>query len=390
MDAFARFSSRLGLGCLVAMLAAGCVEKKPGVEGTTSLRVTLIDPVDPGTVENPLQFDSRDVTIRVEALDAQGELDTSVTGQLNVFSHYLGSLTPELNGPPLTTISMTAGETGELTVALPNTYGPTFLWVEHTVGEDATFATGTSPRLWYRNPYLEDVSRPPDEMALDALERSPLESKEIQINASRYGASGRMIVTGVYAQGYTVSDINCADDSGTPPCTTGDYDSCFIYTFSRPEGADGGDLERGDIIDEITGAVSEFNGLTEVNFPKSFVNPAEPNLAMLPEPIEIQPDWLNTRIEMERAESALIAVVNAELCPLDDDFETYAQWKLDLGQGCGRPINVISTGVAAEFDPSNYVGQVIPRVVGTLRPVNIGSFNVWIMYPRDGDDITTP
>jgi hypothetical protein len=26
--------------------------------------------------------------------------------------------------------------------------------------------------------------------------------------------------------------------------------------------------------------------------------------------------------------------------------------------------------------------------VGTLRPVNIGSFNVWIVYPRSAADLT--
>jgi len=32
----------------------------------------------------------------------------------------------------------------------------------------------------------------------------------------------------------------------------------------------------------------------------------------------------------------------------------------------------------------------MPRVVGTLRPVNVGSFNVWILYPRSMDDIELP
>jgi hypothetical protein len=53
-------------------------------------------------------------------------------------------------------------------------------------------------------------------------------------------------------------------------------------------------------------------------------------------------------------------------------------------------MNVISGTEAAEFDPTLYVGQVMPRVVGTLRPINIGSFHVWIMYPRDIGDISLP
>ena len=35
-----------------------------------------------------------------------------------------------------------------------------------------------------------------------------------------------------------------------------------------------------------------------------------------------------------------------------------------------------------------FPGMTVTRVVGVLRPVNIGSFNVWIIYPRDSADLT--
>jgi len=40
------------------------------------------------------------------------------------------------------------------------------------------------------------------------------------------------------------------------------------------------------------------------------------------------------------------------------------------------------------FDPATREGMPVTRVVGVLRPVNIGTFNVWIMYPRTGADLT--
>ena len=97
-------------------------------------------------------------------------------------------------------------------------------------------------------------------------------------------------------------------------------------------------------------------------------------------------------VQMERVEAALIAVDNATVCPLDDDFNTFSQWKLDVGKGCDEPINVISKGVVPDFNPGDYNGQVLPRVVGTLRPVNVagGAFNVWIMFPRDSGDVVIP
>jgi hypothetical protein len=104
----------------------------------------------------------------------------------------------------------------------------------------------------------------------------------------------------------------------------------------------------------------------------------------------IQPAWLSAGIEMEKVEGGLVAIENAELCPLDDQFTMYQQWELDVGLGCGVPISVISAGQVASFDPTAHVGEFLPRVVGTLRPVNFEDFDVWIVYPRDAGDIQTP
>ena len=94
-------------------------------------------------------------------------------------------------------------------------------------------------------------------------------------------------------------------------------------------------------------------------------------------------------IHLEENESGLIAVEDGVMCPLDDEYATYKQWKLDLGLGCDIPMNVISAGAVSDFDPATIApGTTIPRVVGTLRAVNIGSFHVWIMQPRRSSDIT--
>jgi hypothetical protein len=386
MAGFVRSSSSL---VVVALALAGCVEELPPIEGTTSIAVELEAPADPGAFDDRLPDDARSVTMSLRAIDAQNQLDADFSGTLDVYAHYLGGLTPELGEPPLATVQMTGG-VANLDLELPAVFGPTYLWVEHTSGDAPTYATGTSALMWYRDPFLVDVQRPPDEGALDAFERSPLEKKQVNITASRYGDAGRMVVTGIYAQGYTLSDVQCADAAGTPPCVADDYDHMFVFSFSRPEDEDGNAMLTGQVVERLAGAVSEFNGLTEVNFPQSFLAGTEVREELVPEPVVIEPSWLDTRIELERVEAALVAMEDATLCPLDEDFETYAQWKLDIGRGCGRPINIISKGQVADFDPTEYVGEVIPRVVGTLRPVNIGSFHVWIVYPRTMADLTLP
>jgi hypothetical protein len=378
---------------LAALAATGCVDERPGVTGTTSLAVDLATPDDPGTDEDRLDDEARTVSLSVAALDERGGVDETFSRQVDLYVHYLGSLSPALGQEPLVSFDVEAGLSLQVDLELPGVFGPTFLWIEDARGDDATFATGTSPVLWYRDPWLADVSRPPDEAALDALERSPLELKQIRVSGSRYGATGRMVVTGVYAQGYTLADVDCAEGAA-PPCTTGDYDSVFVFSFNRPLGEGTGPVEVGDVIDSVTGAVTEFNGLTELGFPQSYVADEERDPARVPEPVVIQPEWLGTRIEMERVESGLVAIENATVCELDDDYETYAQWKLGVGEeGCadsGSIVNVITQGQINDFDPAAYIGQVLPRVVGTLRPVNIGSFHVWIIYPRDAEDLTLP
>jgi hypothetical protein len=380
---------RAALACLLA--AAACQETLDPITGTQSLRVELVSPADPGSSEDRLDDGQREVTLTVSALDEDAAVDASFSGDVDIYVHFLGGLTPKLEDEPLDSVHLEGGSSGEVTLSLPPVFGPTFLWMEHTRDDDATFATGTSPTLWYRDPFLVDVSRPEDEMALDALESSPLEEKQINVTGSRYGASGRMVVTGVYAQGYTLSDAECADADGTPPCVTGDYDHVFVFSFNRPRGEDGEAIAVGDVVERLTGAIGEFNGLTEVNFPQSFMS-GEGDPAMVPEPFVLQPEWLTDVINMEKVEEALVAVDGVEICPLDDDYDTYAQWKLKLGGSCddGDVINVITRGQVNDFDPAAYVGMVMPRVVGTLRPVNIGNFNVWILYPRSIEDIELP
>ena len=69
--------------------------------------------------------------------------------------------------------------------------------------------------------------------------------------------------------------------------------------------------------------------------------------------------------------------------------------KLDVGKGCdgaGNVVSVVTKGQVSDFDPAEHIGETLPRVVGTLRPVNTsaGGFNVWILYPRSIDDLELP
>jgi hypothetical protein len=292
-------------------------------------------------------------------------------------------------------------------------FGPTTLWIDDGEGAGDEYVpgkiAGASPTLWFRDPFIADLQTPRDEMAIDALTRTPLQDKQVAVQGSRYGARGRLVITSVFAQGYTVSDVECADDAGGPPCVAQAYDHAMVFTFSAGRGSDGHVLEEGETIGGFAGGLSEFNGLTELGFPQTFtpaykdddgdgVNDAIVK-ARMPAPVVLDVGWFGPlsspdgRINFERNEAAAIEIQGGVVCPLDEDYATYKQWKLDPagvgGDNCQGEnlLNVITAGVVASLDPATLVGQTLPRVVGILRPVSIGSFNVWIIYPRGMTDL---
>jgi hypothetical protein len=395
-------------GCTVAAVGlalAGCVDREAGVTGTQSIRVELAAPADPGAIDRRLPDGLQTATINLTAYDAAGEVDVSFASEVDVYAQFLGTLSPTFdptyNGQvvPLTSVAMAAGVATGVVVPLPLLFGQSTLWVDDGRSENPTYATGASPTLWFREPHIADIQRPESETALDALTLSPLQNKQITINTSRYGKSGRFVVTSVFSQGYTVSDTQCADENGAPPCVAAAYDHVVVFSFSAPRGENGRLLEQGQIIDGFSGGVAEFNGLTEISFPATLGGSDEINPARVPAPVKLEVSWFNPlsdpagRINFERNEAAAIEITNATVCPLDDDYDTFNQWKIDpTGTGaCGNNVlNVITAGVINGFDPAALVGKVVPRVVGVLRPVEIGNFNVWIIFPRSLADLTLP
>lgn len=400
----------LVLGPALALLPAlgGCVEHRDGITGTQSLQIELVAPTDPGTVDQRLPDTARMVTVHVTAKDHANQVDTSFEEPVRVYAQFLGTVTPDLNQMPLATLQMQAGVATDQSITLPFVYGPTTLWFDNGTGFGTDYEhgaiVGASETLWYRDPWIVDLQRPRDEMAVDALSKTPLTDKQINVTSSRYGARGRLVVTSVYAQGYTVADVECADEQGTPPCTSQAYDHMLVFTFSAPRDQYGRLLEVGREIRRFTGGLSEFNGLTEVGFPRTYAaeGPDEtPQLhpERMPPPALFDPAWFGPlsspdgMINFERNESGAIEIRGAKVCELDEEYTTFKQWKLDpAGEGgdCSRKrnvLNIITTGSDFATDPSTLVGRTLPRVVGILRPVNIGSFNVWIVFPRGGDDI---
>lgn len=397
----------------LTLALTACVDTREPLTGTQSLQVVLKSSA--GTPATPVDPATSTAVIDVTALGPDGEPDTTFNNQVQVYVNFLGTLTPYLGGTPLATIQMASGKATNQMIKLPRVYGPATLWLDDGKDPNATYASGASPTIWYRNPFIADIQTPTDETALDALEKSPLEQKQVTVRGSRHGANGRLVVTSVFAQGYTVADVSCGP-GGAPPCTlptnpnvtpaaASGYDHKMVFSFSAARDEHGCVIQQGQVIDGFAGGVVEFNGLTEVGFPQTFVDgtvgengqrncdAADINPARIPAPVQLDTSWFTNLYMFERNEAGLIAIVNGKVCDLDEDYTTYKQWKIDpagVGGNCDgkkNVINVISSGVVAT-DPATLVGKTLPRLVGSLRPVNIKTFNVWIIYPRSAADLT--
>lgn len=109
-----------------------------------------------------------------------------------------------------------------------------------------SLATGVSPTIYFDNPTIRDIQ------LTDQISTSPLVGKQVQVT------SGNLIVTNVIANGFYVIDL---DDQHVDRL----YNGLFVFTFSKPEGIDYGDKLCG-----FSGALDEFVGMTQIEFP-SFI-----------------------------------------------------------------------------------------------------------------------
>jgi hypothetical protein len=383
----------------------GCVTEKPGLGGTTSFAVEVLSPETLGTSEARLSDTQRTVRLSVTALDEMGAPDTAFSRPVDVYTQFLGTLTPRRGGSPLPrTVGLVAGS-ASAELSLPEAFGETFLWVEDARGDEASYATGASSALWFREPFLDDVSRPTDESAVDALARSPLEGKQVNVVASRFGAKGVLVVTGVFSQWYALSDVDCT----STPCVPTPYGHLVVFTFNRARADDGTSIRLGHLLARVSGGVVEFNGLTELGFPRTELarneGGAVRNEALLPEPVTVKPSWLTGTgeggpINLERLEGGLVAIENGTVCATSKDDVKYTQWTLDVGHGCGDETGIHLTtagnkGAVPEFDVPPK-GTKIKRVVGILSPLNFllerggqpDPKNLFLVLPRRLSDLT--
>jgi hypothetical protein len=298
------------------------------------------------------------------------------------------------------------------------------------VRKKPSFSTGVAGPIHLVEPTLADVSRS------ESMISSPFEGNFIEVR------HGKLVATAVRIDGFYVTDV-CPElgKAGAPPdadCSAEDlaraaeFNHLFVFTFGRPTTNPRGDesedlgsreLLAGDRIRNLSGPMSEFNGLTEMNFPEWEVIFEEspyptPTAADLHNKVALVfprlmdrgqacfeanvdpniPVLLDCDFAMERLGGARVSARVEKTNPVPpgsseaDNLERYGQWPVTINTGRKqRTFQLITRENIPFFDPLKISDRAIGQTVtGNLRQVAFDdrSEPIWIIEPRDQSDCT--
>ncbi|MDF1566341.1 MAG: hypothetical protein P1V51_25140 [Deltaproteobacteria bacterium] len=235
----------IALAGLALLGSAGCVEERKLTETVSSFQVEL-DQVY-GTAEIPLAFPDAPmpVQVTVTALSNTGGPFKGLDFPVTLYTAPGKAQT--VDGLTLVQADLVDGK-GQADLTLQAVYGRTHVCAKDNLrGEDSTYAIGCTPTLYFDMPRIDQV-----QVTTDAT-TSPLLGGFIEVR------SGDLIVTGILAEGFYVTDLEAPAPAGGLP---GDFGSLFIYSFSFPEG-----VVIGDRLSSVIGTVQEFTGSTQLTFP---------------------------------------------------------------------------------------------------------------------------
>ncbi|MFH1434217.1 MAG: hypothetical protein ABIJ56_00745 [Pseudomonadota bacterium] len=264
--------------------------------------------------------------------------------------------------------------------------------------EGGEYIVGVSPPLFFLNPRIENIQ--------GYSSVSPLMGESVTINR------GTIVVTRISTEGFYVSDIDpLRPDLG--------FNHLYTYNYNTPW-----ELRECDVLQYVSGIVTEFYGYTELSFPSWKVIDPEGRVEVpqsaddcpIPEPTLLDSDMLADNAVMESLEAGLIQVRGGmisdrfENCDFNRDgrvewegpeadcadacdedpgctemtqYNSYGQWAVNAG---GSKVFVITHDAYPDFNPLNHRGKLLDLVRGTLRQVEFID-PPWILEIRCRDDL---
>ncbi len=362
-----------------ALLFTACVDVRPSpTKGVvSSIEVTLIDPPPDqvGSPSAPVSVPS--ATFTAIAVDDNGQ-QVAADLDVDVFISFGGVKTGGSSAcganvgaedAPLTTAHLKAGATtSPVTVMLGAAFGSTSLWLDERVSH----ATGASPTIYFRNPFVDEVQTPADPTSANATFCSPFNNRFLTVDHARSG--GKLVVSSVFDSAFVVTD------SGA----TAGFNNIYLYAFGKPPSY----IVPGTIISSFSGNYSKFVGFTELNFPLFNAalddqgNYLQPDLTLVPAPIVLTHNDLSNQPKLISASAGVVEFTGV-ICQMNppnpandpniqktiDSWNKYNQFVVDGDGTCASFTNFaveIPQKVLGKFDPTQVVGSTLD-VVGMLQ-----------------------
>ncbi len=286
--------SLLALAAFVGLAAApACQPAFPGVESSQRLSVTITS-TNVGSPESRLALSFTTpvtFTVDIEALDANGNLDTSFT------NHYVrASVVPgavlSVTGPGANgrNALLTNGQAKGMQIAILEAYGDARIWIEdvgyvpadplrqpppqcangiddnkngktdypvdpgcYAANDDTedggTYASAVSDNVYFEYPRIADVR------GINNGGITPFNNQQVQIDTEWVApnAGGGVVVTGVGSAGFFVTDVSSSNPA---------YTSVYAYNYTAPP-----IMLPCDRLITFGGTGGDFFGFTELNYP---------------------------------------------------------------------------------------------------------------------------
>jgi len=351
------------LTLILSVLCAACVKEYDAPEGISSFAV-LIEEGETGDDNDRIAFPDEPVGYRltIAALDETGEVDRDYDGKVVLSVEPVGRL---MEGQASRLI-IENGVAQNVEVWLESTHGDVAVWVEDAGGLDVegSRAVGASPVLYFDHPTIAQTQR------CDDFESSALRGDFAEIKV----AERDVVVTNVRRDGFYCQDL--AEPGGQ-------YGGMYVYTHNQPTG-----LEEGMTLTTLRGQVDEFFGFTELGFPDYQFSTVK---IEMPDPVVLTAQMTANDDGMEALESSLVRVEDVVVCPMDDQYTAYDQWRVLLNPDgdCDEPADTILVSETAGIegvDPPSMVGDELDAVTGTLRYHYLAEPS-WMIVPRRAADL---
>lgn len=353
----------VAIALLSVMLLLSCTTEFDDKTGLAGFYVQIVDgPIGAPDAPQPFPEEPVRYVLKIRAMDSQGNLDASYNGKIAFRVEPVGRVA---EGQPAR-LEIENGKADNVELLVDACHGAVTIWVEDAGGIDVegTYAVGATQVMYFQHPTIAQIQR------TDNIQTSALQGDFAEVRV----ADRNVVVTNIRRDGFYCQDL--AEPEGA-------YAGMFVYTHNLPE-----HVEEGTRLATLRGQVDEYFGFTELGFPDYLPADTAGDRA---EPVLIGTGRLADDDVMEALESSLVQIENVTVCPVDEQYYTYDQWRVTFGTvaQCDdetATILVAETGGFDSVDPASMEGQTLARVTGNLR-FHVSATPRWMIVPRHASDI---